>query len=246
MVGDGSKLAVDPMGRPNLSAYLSRQILNLIREESLRPGDRLPSVRELSRRFAVASPTMRGALGRLQANGVVEIRHGSGVYVRNGRERVMLSNPNRSEIDLDTVRHLLDARVLIEPPLAGLAAAGIDSVKVAELEGILDEAGRYVGGDKDEELHRANMAFHLTVAKFSGNPILAQTVESLLEIYSFEQLVIISFYDDRVRDHEEHLEIFRAITGRRSKVARDLMNRHLSGVRDVIEKKRSEGNFGER
>lgn len=233
-MGDGASFAVDPLGRPNLSVYLSRQVLELINDEGLRPGDRLPSVRELSQRFAVASPTMRGALGRLQANGVVEIRHGAGIYVRNGQERVVLANPNRGGINLDTVLHLLDARLLIEPRLAELAARGADRAKIAELEGILEEAGRYVGGDKDEELHGANMAFHLVIAKFSGNPILAQTVESLLEIYSFEQLAIISFYDNRIRDHREHLEVFAAIRDRNSGLARERMRRHLQGVRSVV------------
>lgn len=223
--------------RTNLSTYLVRQVLELISNEGLQPGDRIPSVRTLSERFGVASPTMRHALGRLQANGIVEIRHGSGIYVRNGWERVVIANPNRADINVDTVLHLLDARTLIEPHLAGLTALGTDEDKVAELERILDEAERYVGGDEDSKLHRANMTFHLSIAKFSGNPILAQTVESLLEIYSFEQLAIISFYDDRPRDHNEHLGLLQAIREQDSAHARELMHQHLSDVRGVFKER---------
>src|SRR5215217_702752 len=79
--------------RPNLSVYLSQQILNLIRDRHLKPGDRLPSAKDLAAQFSVATPTMREALRRLQATGIVDIRHGSGIYVRRDRERMMLSNP---------------------------------------------------------------------------------------------------------------------------------------------------------
>lgn len=243
-MGDGAGAARDLPGRPNLSDYLSRRVLDLIRYEGLRPGDRLPSVRELSERFATASPTMRGALGRLQANGVVEIRHGSGVYVRSGRERIVIANPNHGEIDPDTTLHLLDARLLIEPHLAGSAAREVGDAEVAELGSMLEEASRHLDGSSDEALHRANWNFHRAVAKFSGNPILAQTIESLLELYSYEQLVIISFYDDRSRDHQEHLKIFAAIRGRDSELALDLMSQHLRGVRTVVEARLSDEDDG--
>jgi DNA-binding GntR family transcriptional regulator len=53
------------------------------------------------------------------------------------------------------------------------------------------------------------------------------------------RLLIISFYNDRLRDHGEHLEIFQAISERRGKVAGDVMHSHLNSVRAVVEKRRS-------
>lgn len=219
--------------RAGLSDYLSQKFLRLIRDEGLQRGDRLPSVRSLAQQYSVAAPTVREALRRLQANGVVEIRHGSGVYVRNGKERVVLAKPGHAELEAHTVRDLLDARLLIEPHLAELAAREADDEDVADLERILGEAERYLVGN-DKMLHRTNMSFHLALAKISGNSILAQVIESLVELYSFEQLAIISFYDDRPRDHKEHLDILAAIRGGEAVLARQLMHRHLSGVRSVV------------
>ena len=108
--------------RPNLSAYLAQQVLALIRDRNLGPGDRLPSAKALADQFQVATPTIREALRRLQATGVVDIRHGSGIYVRRERERLMLSNPGYGALEHHTVLQLLDARILIEPHLAELAA----------------------------------------------------------------------------------------------------------------------------
>ncbi len=222
--------------RAGLSGYLSQRILKLIQDEELRPGDRLPSVKALAVRFSVAAPTLREALRRLQTSGVIEIRHGSGVYVRNGYERIVLANPSRGEIEDNVILHLLDARLLIEPRLAELTAQAADETKIAELEHILDNASQCLAGN-DEMLHRANMSFHATIAKSAGNFVLAQIIESLIELYSFEQLAIMSFYDDRLGDHSEHQAILAAIRAKDAGRARELMHRHLQDVKTIVERK---------
>lgn len=220
--------------RGGLSEYASRCVLQLIQEEELWPGDRLPTMKALAKRFSVATPTMREALRRLQANGVVEIRHGSGVYVRNTHERMLLANPRHRGVEANTILHLLDARLLIEPSLTEITAREADDAHVTVLGRILEEAEQYLVGN-DVMLHRTNMGFHRAIANSSGNPILAQAVDSLIELYPFEQLAIISFYNDRTRDHEEHLAILAAIRDRDAVRARDLMYRHIRDVKSVVE-----------
>jgi GntR family transcriptional regulator, transcriptional repressor for pyruvate dehydrogenase complex len=225
---------------PNFSTYLVKQIAGLIREENLSPGDRLPSMRSLAARYSVTPPTVRQALGRLQANGVVEIQHRSGVYVRSRRKRVLLTNPSHNETQPRTLLELLDARLLIEPRLADMTARNTDGHEIAELQQILDKAEEYLGGHNDEMLNRTNMGFHRAIANFSGNAILAQVVESLIELYSFEQLAIISFYNDRLGDHQEHLDILAGIRNGDAGRARELMHRHISGVRSTVESRLAE------
>lgn len=148
---------------------------------------------------------------RLQASGVVELRHGSGIYVRNNRERVVVANLDHSELDSDTVLDLLEVRLMIEPQLAGLAAANATEQELHELARRLDEAEQYLDGEDDQALQRANMSFHCGVAECSGNSISGQVVQSLVELYSFEQLAIQMIYDDRHSDHREHRKILEAI-----------------------------------
>ena len=97
-------------------------MLALIQNDALEPGDRLPSVKELSDRFSVATPTMREALRLLQMAGNLDIRHGSGIYVRRPESRLMLTNPYAGSLSTATILNLLHARLLIEPPVAELAA----------------------------------------------------------------------------------------------------------------------------
>ena len=154
--------------------------------------------------------------------------------MRDPRDRVVIANPNHRDADPATILDLLDARLLIEPRLAELTARRADEAKVAELERLLGEAERRLGGAA-EMLRRANMSFHRAIIEFSGNSILAQIIESLIELYSFEQLAIMPFCDDRLRDHGEHLEILSAIQDGDAERARVLMLRHISGIRSTVE-----------
>lgn len=146
------------VSRPTLSDALTERMLELIREGGLRPGDRLPSTRELSQRFAVTTPTLREALRRLEATGAIEMRHGSGIYVGAAIERLVLPNPNMREMHGGQLLELLGARIVIEPPLAAMAAGNATKEGLAELREVLAEAGRHLRGE-DAELHETNMTF---------------------------------------------------------------------------------------
>lgn len=219
--------------RPTGSDLLTEQIVELIERERLAPGSRLPTMQALAAHFSVASPTIREALRRLQAVGVVEIRHGSGVYVRHGERRVVLPNPYPGPLNGGTILDLLDARLLIEPHLAGVAA-GADDRAIAELADIIERAGQLLEGEGDDELSRTNLAFHRGVARCGGNVVLAQVIDSLLDVYEAEQKEILRLYGDRAHDHAEHKEILQAIQAHDARLASERMARHLEDVKTVV------------
>ncbi|MGH2557748.1 MAG: FadR/GntR family transcriptional regulator [Thermomicrobiales bacterium] len=221
--------------RPDLTSYLAQQIVELIRRDDLAPGDRLPPAKALAATFSVATPTLREALRRLQATGVIDIRHGSGIYVRRDHERLMFANPHARNGDLadHTILDLLDARLMIEPQLAELAAERAADDDLANLERLLLLAEEQLVGH-DNLLGKTNMAFHAAIARSSRNQVLAQVMESLIEIYSSEQFAILSLYNARDRDHRDHRRIYAAIRNRTGAIARDRMHRHLTEVREVV------------
>ena len=90
----------------------------MIEAAGLEPGDALASSRELAKRFEVTTPTIREALRRLEATDVIRFRHGSGTYVSGGVNRRLLVNPHVSESRSESVLELLDARIVLEPPVA--------------------------------------------------------------------------------------------------------------------------------
>lgn len=223
-------------------------MLGLIRDEGLSAGDRLPSVKKLAERFSVATPTMREALRLLQMAGNIDIRHGSGIYVRDGISRLVLANPYPGDLDADTILNLLRTRLMIEPGVAELAATAATKVALDELEGYLADAELHLAGDQkaDAVLGLVNMKFHRGIARAAGNPILSEVVYSLTELHIKEQMVILDLYDDRVRDHQEHRRILEALCERDAPSAARLMRTHLEDVISVVEQRLKAGrDFGE-
>lgn len=222
--------------RPDLSQHLSRQILAMIASGNLQAGDRLPSMKELAERFSVATPTIREALRRLQGTGVIDIRHGSGIYVLKAGQGLIITNPYHAALNADSAMQLLDARLAIEPYLAGKAADVSTGEDIVSLERLLDDAKLLLTG-QDAKLHPTNMQFHAEIARISRNSILSAFFESLVELYSREQLGILAIFNARTSDHEEHVRIFEAIRNHDSSLAADRMREHLLGVRGVVEER---------
>ena len=211
----------------------------LVKEQGLEPGDRLPSVKDLAERFQVATPTMREALRLLEMAGNLDIRHGSGIYVRQPEARVMVTNPYARSLDTNTILNLLQARLLIEPSVAELAAVNASTKDLDGLDALLTDLEKYLSGQEDADavLGIANMRFHRGIADSAGNVILADVVFSLTEVHIKEQMAVLDLYNNRRRDHEQHKLILAALQRRDPKLARQLMTEHIDEVITVIKAK---------
>ena len=220
--------------RPNLSNQLANGVIELIRERELAPGDRLPTARELAEAFEVAPPTMREALRRLQATGVIDIRHGSGIYVLRAEQRLVVANPGYGDLETHTILQVLDARLLVEPHLAELAARNIDAATLAAIEQVIQQAA---GEVRLRGYLESNVRVHTLIARASGNLVLAQFIESLIELYSIELDQVdpnLLLVDGRTADNAVHQEIYAALAGGNERAAYDAMSRHLQTARESV------------
>lgn len=219
--------------RSNLADELASRILHTIRTRKYKPGDRLPAIMEMARSFGVGHPAVREALKKLEIIGAVEIKHGSGVYVKKGQDVLVLSNPIFSGVvSKDLLLDLIDARIPIEVRSVALASTNATEDHLKRMQELLDEAEQNI--EDDAALSRANMAFHQEIAEASGNAVLAQLQEVLTNLFQREQRMILSIYGSREIDHKEHLNILDALRRRNAPLAQARMQAHLEGVRDVL------------
>lgn len=222
-----------PIAKSNLADDLMQRVSQMIQSGSYEPGDRLPTINEMARRFGVGHTTLREALKKLEAYGMLSIRHGSGVYVEKSHDALLVTNPVFSgEVSKKLMIDLIDARIPIEVKSVVLAAEHATEEHLARMEALLREAGRQL--DDDATLNRTNMAFHREVAVASGNAVLAQLLEVLSSLFGQEQRSILDIHGNRKKDYEEHLSILDALRKHDPALAEERMRVHLDGVRDVL------------
>ena len=223
------------VGATSTADYLTDGILALIRDGNRQPGDRLPSVDELATSFGVAAPTVREVLRRLEATGALEIRHGSGIYVCRTVQAMVVANPHGEVVDAQSLRNLLQARLLIEPPLARMAAERLGPQTRVLLESSLARAAAVPASDL-QAIHEGGLGVHRVIARASGNTILADVIDSLLDVHAREQLQLHALYGSPQRDVIVHADIVLAITSGDGDRAEALMEDHLGVVQaEVLE-----------
>jgi DNA-binding FadR family transcriptional regulator len=174
--------AHDPIERFKLADHVQSRLLSLIQTENMKPGDPLPSERELMRTYSVGRPSIREAMQNLKRMGLIEINHGE-------RPRVAAPSFERMVADMGpTMRHLLlnspttldhlrEARATFEVTMAEIAARKRSAADLAELHAILAEQKR--ARSVPRAFLEADGRFHRRIAMVSGNPIFASLSQSL-------------------------------------------------------------------
>src|SRR3982751_4952827 len=157
------KHSFEPVVKQSLPDRLARQIRGKIHSGNYRRGDRLPPLVEMGKRFEVGQPSIREALKKLEAMGVVQIRHGAGVFVTRSEEVLVLASPDYTvTVTKKLLLDLIHARIPIESQSAADTVRNATDEQVQELKGILASAGQHLADD--EVLNTVNMEFHGKIA----------------------------------------------------------------------------------
>jgi GntR family transcriptional repressor for pyruvate dehydrogenase complex len=221
------------MPRQSLSDRLARRIRELIQQREYKAGDRLPAIMEMARSFGVGHPTVREALKKLEAVGVVEIRHGSGVYVSRSEDVLLLATPDYAPVVTQKLlADLIRSRMPLEMQSVAEAVPHLTARHLKEMRRLLNEADKHL--DDDGVLNRVNMQFHRQIAVASENTVLLQLLDVLREMFQQEQLVILTIFGSRKEDHRGHLAILDALERRDGDLAVARMRTHLQNVLDAV------------
>jgi DNA-binding FadR family transcriptional regulator len=162
------------------------QIAEKIKLGELRVGDRLPSERALAEQMQISRPTLREAVKVLHDSGLVEVRRGSGGGMFVATELVppeLLAT--RRDMRIGEVAQVLEARRLLEPRVAQLAAmrAGDDDFRAMDRSiGDMRElvsGGPLTGGGREDRFLQLDVQFHLGIARATGNDMIVTLVRQL-------------------------------------------------------------------
>lgn len=204
---------------------IAAKIVALIDEGQYGPGARLPTERELAQRFGVSRVTVREAEIALQAQGLIQIKTGSGVYVTD------VNIPEERRLPTATAFDVTQARLLFEAETAALAAAEIDDAgldRLDELVAILEDSD----ASDPEQANQADREFHLTIAQATGNPAIVFVMQQLWslrdEIEEVKKAHESVCKDDNAARVEEHRVIVEALRANDPAQARTSMRQHFT------------------
>lgn len=173
----------EPRRRETNVAGLVRRIRNEIESGLLVPGSRLPPEPELAARFRVGRSSLREAIQRLDSLGLVQVKHGSGVFVAEGFIPGTLPDPLTGLLRGESLIELLEARKAVETKVVELACRRVSDDELSELDDLVNAAGVAIT-NPDRAGYRQYLAptveFHLAVARLSGNSFLVRLLTSLI------------------------------------------------------------------
>src|SRR5215203_5821581 len=207
------------------------QLKALISESGMKPGDRLPSERELVERFKVSRVLVREALRALEGMGKIEIRSNAGSFLIHPNGIAMVTQLKAViPVDITFLKQLIDVRAAVEDKVTALVAARTDA-DLSEINDLLQREEAEL--DKRGEIGSLDLRFEAALAKESGNPLLQELQRSVhrLWVEAWSECGITP--GDRRRLHAEHRTVFEALTRGDGKLARQLMAEHVDRTVDM-------------
>lgn len=213
-----------------LSDQTSDSLIELIIQENLKPGDKLPNEYELSEQLDVGRSTLREAVRSLKARNILEVRQGSGTYI--SRNIGINEDPLGFQFIKNTrelTEDLFVLRSILEPEVAMLAAQNRTEKDLKLLNDISQSIEEAL--DEDSDLHfELDIEFHSKIAKMSDNiamihlvPVINQSITLYNHYYTNDQ--------SKIEMVESHREIYESIRKQDVLGARDAMQNHMINIR---------------
>lgn len=218
------------MSEKRLYQTIAQSILDMIDSGAYPPGTRLPGERELAEKFGVSRVVIREAEISLEAVGRVDIKVGSGVYVRDAAEASGLVLPKVTPFELT------QTRLLFESECAALAATQISDTDLEKLAATIDRmaAASENSADGDE----ADREFHLVIARATGNAANVFFLQNLWrmrsEIEAVRKVYSAICLGDRSHTVNEHSKIYDALAARDPQAAREAMQDHFQRLLEAL------------
>jgi GntR family transcriptional repressor for pyruvate dehydrogenase complex len=227
-----------PIKQTKLSDTIVAHLEQMIVDGRLRAGQKLPSERQLAQQFNVSRPSLREAIQKLEAKGVVERRQGGGTYVVNTvNEQLtqplfeLLAKHPESQFDLLEFRHALEG---ISSFYAALRGTKADLERIEEsIKGIMQSQS-----DPINEQVGALVEFYHRIAEASHNVILMHVVQGMQELLAEnirQNLDIIGGRKELLEKLNQHRQqLVSAIVDGQPEQARDACHQHLTYIEQIL------------
>jgi DNA-binding FadR family transcriptional regulator len=216
------------MARISRSAEVSQAVIDLIVEQGLRPGAPLPTEAQLMADLGTSRGPLREAVKTLQAQGIVEVRHGYGTFVGLAGADAILPWLTFRARDVSALADLLDVREMIEIGLARrLAGGGVPADTVSALRECVETMRTGAAGSAP-----ADRRFHELICEAAGNALARDLVRVFWQTYARAETHVGERRSDGNALADRHRAVVDALAGGDPTAAEDAVRRHFDEVRE--------------
>jgi GntR family transcriptional repressor for pyruvate dehydrogenase complex len=220
-------MPLKPITKVRLSEAAIEQIKELIVSENLEPGSQLPSERDLVEALGVGRSSIREALRILEIMGLVEVLPGKGAFVKALTGDLFMPLPELLSSQKESLKHHFEARMVLEPAAAALAARRASRDEINRLRKNLENFKENLAGENLIGLIRIDIQFHRLVANATEN----RTIEVLMNTITRHDFhgwkATLRTYKRPHKTVTEHNQIIEAVSAGDEKKARSAMRSHL-------------------
>lgn len=220
---------MDRSEKTTADVMVAEKIKQLIVEQKLEAGDKLPTETELCEQLNVARHTLREGIKRLSQLGILESRTGSGTYVCGPSydkvEEYLVYLKDRREI---SKKEVYEVRVALESTAAAAAAVKASDAEIRQLESILNRMRRTVENSDYVKFVECNVEFHNAVADFSQNRLLVGITQAIQKLIRYSMYGTDNDFKRNIdASFAGHVKIYEAVQRHDEAGARDAMSEHL-------------------
>lgn len=210
------------------------QIKSLLDSGELKPGDQLPSERDLAECMGISRVSVRQAFAVLEALGILEIKHGEGTFISLNKGEgnnldLFLSNISKESDPMD----IIEARKIIEVEIAGVAARQREKEDLLSLRNLLSYMEEKIR--QGEETSTIDLRFHLAIANATHNPVLSLVMNQIASLmrqslWSLAKGISLMTPGRAEKYLREHRTIYNCIEKQEPLNAKEAMMGHLLSI----------------
>jgi DNA-binding FadR family transcriptional regulator len=222
-----------PKDDPMEGLAQTSKLLALIRERGFKPGEKLPSERDLAGLFGMSRSAVRESLVRLDTLRIVESRPKSGVYLQpDGAERsieaMVLFTETHTPLTAAEVEQSLELRSMLESEAMRLACLRRTQEDLDLLQHILCDSARVI--ERGQTLAELDPLFHKAIVAATKNEVLLRFISVFYRMSRQRREVHFQEPSQCRRSHAQHLQLYGAIEAQNAALGQQILRRHLKAV----------------
>jgi GntR family transcriptional repressor for pyruvate dehydrogenase complex len=231
-----------PVAQRKIYQSILEQFVRMVSSGELKPGDKIPSERELAVAFNVSRPSVREALRVLEIIGLIDVQSGGGAYLKEMELGPFISVVapllfSRDNFDLE----LLEFRETIEVRATELLAHTMTETDLNHMKTALEAMEQAVAMNDPETGAMADIAFHRSLLEASRSYILQKVMELVVSLFEHAvrggRSIVLERHEDARQLYIDHLNIYTALYERDFSKAKALVTSHLQMVRQLYGKR---------